>query len=516
MSTPTFNGDPGPARGGQDPPLLEAYGISKSFGGIHALRSVDLTCHAGQVQALVGENGAGKSTLTAVLAGVHQPDEGEIRMQGEMVRFASPRDALARGIAVVYQEFTLLPHLSVAENIFLGHEPARGSVVRHRELRERAGALLEQLGMGRLPLTAPVRRLSVAQQQVVEIAKALSHNARLLIMDEPSAVLAGAEFEHLADLIKRLAGRGVSIVYISHRLDEVEAVADQVTVLRDGKVVVSAPAGQLRRDDIVRSMVGRTLDEAFPVRRAEVGEPVLEVERLLLPGTEPDGINLTVRAGEVVGVGGLVGSGRSRLARALVGLERAPGTVKIRGRPFRHRSVRAAAGRGLVLIPEDRKGAGLVLDLPIAANVSLPVLGRVSSGSVLSRQAETSLAQDTIRTLGIRASSPDQRVRQLSGGNQQKVVLGKWLAADPAVLLLDEPLRGVDVGAKEEIYGIIRDLADQGSAILVISSELPELLGLSDRILVMRDGRVAGELSREQASEEAVMALAIGEEVTAA
>jgi ABC-type sugar transport system ATPase subunit len=488
MSTPTFNGDPGPARGGQDPPLLEAYRINKSFGGIHALRSVDLTCHAGQVQALVGENGAGKSTLTAVLAGVHQPEEGEIRMNGEEVRFTSPRDALARGIAVVYQEFTLLPHLSVAENIFLGHEPARGSVVRHRELRERAAALLDQLGMGRLPLTAPVRRLSVAQQQVVEIAKALAHNARLLIMDEPSAVLAGAEFEHLADLIKRLASRGVSIIYISHRLDEVEAVADQVTVLRDGQVVVSAPAGQLSRDDIVRSMVGRTLDEAFPVRRAD----------------------------EVVGVGGLVGSGRSRLARALVGLERAPGTVKIRGRPFRHRSVRAAAGRGLVLIPEDRKGAGLVLDLPIAANVSLPVLGRVSNSSVLSRQAETSLAQDTIRTLGIRASGPDQRVRQLSGGNQQKVVLGKWLAADPAVLLLDEPLRGVDVGAKEEIYGIIRDLADQGSAILVISSELPELLGLSDRILVMRDGRVAGELSREQASEEAVMALAIGEEVTAA
>src|SRR5215211_5353701 len=510
MSTPTFNGDPGPARGGQDPPLLEAYRINKSFGGIHALRSVDLTCHAGQVQALVGENGAGKSTLTAVLAGVHQPEEGEIRMNGEEVRFTSPRDALARGIAVVYQEFTLLPHLSVAENIFLGHEPARGSVVRHRELRERAAALLDQLGMGRLPLTAPVRRLSVAQQQVVEIAKALAHNARLLIMDEPSAVLAGAEFEHLADLIKRLASRGVSIIYISHRLDEVEAVADQVTVLRDGQVVVSAPAGRLSRDDIVRSMVGRTLDEAFPVRRAEVGEPVLEVERLLLPGTEPDGINLTVRAGEVVGAGG------SRLARALVGLERAPGTVKIRGRPFRHRSVRAAAGRGLGLIPEDRKGAGLVLDLPIAANVSLPVLGRVSNSSVLSRQAETSLAQDTIRTLGIRASGPDQRVRQLSGGNQQKVVLGKWLAADPAVLLLDEPLRGVDVGAKEEIYGIIRDLADQGSAILVISSELPELLGLSDRILVMRDGRVAGELSREQASEEAVMALAIGEEVTAA
>lgn len=493
-------------------PLLVARGISKAFPGVQALEDVDLVCRRGRIQALLGENGAGKSTLTAVLTGVIQPDEGDILLEGRPVAFSQPREALRCGVAAVHQEFTLLPHRTVAENVFLGHEPSRRGLVRRNELTERAAELLRGLGIKDPPVNTPVRRLSVAQQQVVEIAKALAHDAKVLFMDEPSAVLAGAELERLFEIISGLADRGVSIVYISHRLAEVDQIADEVVVLRDGRLVAAGPKYDFPRAEIVRRMVGRSLEETFPQRTSPLGEPLLEVKNLLLPGTEPDGLNLHVRAGEIVGVAGMVGSGRSRLGRALVGLG-APssGSVEIRGEQVSPLTLRKAMSHGVVYIPEDRKTSGLVLDLSVAANVSLPVLSELTRFGVLSRRLETTLAHDTIDRLGIRVSGPLQPTRQLSGGNQQKVVLGKWLAAEPQVLILDEPLRGVDVGAKAEIYAIIRDLAEAGAGILFISSELPEILGLSDRIVVMSEGRIVGELDRDDATEERILELAIGE-----
>jgi ABC-type sugar transport system ATPase subunit len=500
---------------GGDGRLLEARGLTKSFPGVTALAGVDFSCAAGRVHALVGENGAGKSTLAKIVAGYYRPDAGRLLFAGKETSFSSPRDALEAGIAMVYQELTLLPHMSVTDNVWLGHEPARRGVLNEGEMRGRAGRLLSELGMTDIPLGAPARRLSVARQQVVEIAKALAYDARLLLMDEPSAVLAGHELERLYEVIARLVDRGVGIVYISHRLAEIEAVADEVTVMRDGEVMWSGPTEETSRADMVRHMVGRSLDEGFPGRAGELGAVVLEVQGLLLPGTEPDGINLEVRAGEVLGVAGMVGSGRSRLARAIIGVEPAGrGSIRVRGRELGRRTPRNAARKGVVLAPEDRKGMGLVLDFSVAQNLSLPNLEAVSRRGAISEDKERSLAQESMRKLTIRASAPEQVARQLSGGNQQKVVIGKWLAKDPPVLILDEPLRGVDVGAKAEIHRLVRELAEGGAAILLISSELPEILGLSDRIVVMRDGRLAGELDASEASEEKVLSLAV-QEVTA-
>ena len=498
--------------GSPDRPLVRAEGIVKTFPGVKALNGVDFECHAGRVHAVVGENGAGKSTLAKIIAGFHEPDVGRLFVEGDEVRFCSPRDALDAGIAMVYQEFTLLPHLSVTENIWIGHEPASRGVLKDAEMSERARELLDELGMADLPLSAPARRLSVAQQQIVEIAKALAYDARLLLMDEPSAVLGGSELERLYEVIQRLVDRGVGIVYVSHRLAEIEALADDVTVMRDGCVMWAGPAKETSRAEMVRQMVGRSLDETFPERTGKIGNVVLEVERLLLPGTEPDGISFSVRAGEILGIAGMVGSGRSRVARALVGVEHASGgSIRIKDKELSRTTPRLAAENGLVLLPEDRKGMGLILDFTVSQNVSLANLDEVSSNGVISRDQEDSLAKESIENLSIRTSGPRQRARQLSGGNQQKVVLGKWLATDPSVFVLDEPLRGVDVGAKAEIYRLIRDLADQGAGIVLISSELLEILGLCDRILVMRDGRVAGELDASDATEERILSMAVQE-----
>lgn len=501
-------------RGGDgSPPLLEARGISKAYPGVRALDGVDLVLWAGRVHALVGENGAGKSTLVGILGGVHLPDEGEILLHGQLVTFDSPNAALAAGIAVVYQELSLLPHLTVAENILLGHEPNRHGIISTRPLRARAAELLTSLGMEQLSVDTLVRQLSIAQRQVVEVAKALAHDVQILVMDEPSAVLAGAELERLFELLDSLRNRGVSIVYISHRLSELDRIGDAVTVLRDGQRVLSAPAQGLTRAQLVESMVGRPVDETFGERESKPGDIALEVDGLLLPGTEPDGLSLHVRRGEIVGVAGLMGSGRSRLARALIGLEpTAGGDIRVAGQRLHGRGPREAARAGLVLVPEDRKQLGLMLDFTLRANVSLPVLGRVSRVGVLQRRLEQRLALRTIDALGIRTSGPDQTTRHLSGGNQQKTVIGKWLATEPSVLVLDEPLRGVDVGAKTEIYSLIQQLAEEGAAILLISSELPEILGLSDRILVMHEGRIAGSLDADAATEAAILALAIGED----
>ncbi|HZU18221.1 MAG TPA: sugar ABC transporter ATP-binding protein [Candidatus Dormibacteraeota bacterium] len=493
------------------PAVLEVQDLHKSFGPVHALRGVDLVCRRGVVHALVGENGAGKSTLVGVLTGVHQPDRGQLLVEGRPRRFASPREALQAGVAAVYQEFTVLPHLTVTDNVLLGREPARWGVIDRRRARERVEVVLRELGAQDIDPRRPARALSVAQRQLVEIARALTLEARVLIMDEPSAVLAGRELARLFQVVRRLADRGVSVVYVSHRLEEIGTVADEITILRDGAVVSSGPMAAYRREDIVRQMVGRPLRTAAGTPAQDRGEVVLSARGLRLVPDDPRGIDLDLHRGEVVGVAGLMGSGRTRLARALIGLVQAPGRVEVKGRVLPRSGVRAAARQGVVLIPEDRKLQGLALDLSVEANLSLPVLDRISRLGVISRVAQRGLVQELVRRLDVRLASPRQPVRSLSGGNQQKVLLGKWLATAPTVLLLDEPFRGVDVGAKAEIFAVLEELSRAGMATLLISSDLPELIALSHRILVMRDGRLAGELTRAEASEEAIMTLAVGQ-----
>lgn len=488
-----------------------ARGIHKSFPGVHALRGVDLTCRAGAVHALVGENGAGKSTLMSVITGVRQPDAGELRWEGESLRLRGPKDALERGIAAVYQELTVLPYLSVADNVLLGQELTRHGALDRRATRRRVTELLDRLGLGDVRPEARAGNLSVAQRQLVEIARALARDARLLLLDEPTAVLADREIEQLFTVIRDLARSGVAIVYISHRLQELASVADEITVLRDGANISHESAATYETAHLVRDMVGREVGPLLLDSHEPGQAVVLSVRNLQLPGTEPEGVSLDVRAGEVVGLAGLVGSGRSRFLRTLVGL--APshgGQVRILDRTIRRLAIRSAARAGMVYLPEERKSHGLVLDLTLAANITLPVLRLVSRAGVLSPAKERATAGAAVQQLGIRASGLRQRVRDLSGGNQQKTVLAKWLQTRPQVLLLDEPTRGVDVGGKSEIHRLIRDLASEGLATVVVSSELPELLGLCHRVLVFRRGEVVGELRREHATEEAVVGLAMG------
>jgi ABC-type sugar transport system ATPase subunit len=511
-----LTGETAPASSsGQDQrPLLQARAITKSFPGVQALRGVDLTCLTGSVHALVGENGAGKSTLVSILTGTQQPDTGEMEWRGRRFAPRSPADSLNAGIAAVYQELTVLPQLSVTDNILLGQEVTRRAGMLNRKAgRERVRQILAELGVTGINPAAEAGTLSVAQQQLVEIARALTRNAQLLILDEPSAVLAGRELDNLFGVVKGLTAKGVSVVYISHRLSEISELADRVTVLRDGTMVSTGPASDYDTSRIIRDMVGRDVS-LVPRRSSKPQERIiLHVRNLQLPGTEPDGVSLDVRAGEVVGLGGLIGSGRSRVLRTLAGL--APsrgGTVTVNDQPLRRLSLRATARRGIALVPEDRKTEGLVLDLPTAANISLPLLRKISRLGLLSRKAEHDIAAESISRLRIKTSHPWQVTRELSGGTQQKVVLARWLQTKPSVLLLDEPTRGIDVGAKAEIYEIIHELSESGIAILLVSSDLPELIALADRILVLRDGRVADELSRAQATEEAVISIALGHE----
>jgi len=499
-------------------PLLRMDGISKHFPGVQALKSVSLEVYPGECLALVGENGAGKSTLMKILSGVYAPDEGQIVLDGQPVTLTTPHQAQQLGISIIYQEFNLFPNLTIEENVFIGREPNSKGVVRWTSLRQATQALLDRLGVNLDP-GATVRDLSVAQQQMVEIAKALSYNARIVIMDEPTSALTDTEVAALMEIVRGLKAEGLGVIFISHRLEEVFAMCDRITVLRDGQNVGELDAATSTPAQAVNLMVGRNLADLFQ-KEGSAAEPrvVLEVRGLSRTGTKRDAaaivlhdVNLQVHAGEIVGLAGLVGSGRTELARAIFGADRFDsGEVMIDGQPVAIHTPQDAIRAGIGMVPEDRKLQALVLQLAVRENVSLPSLGRLSSFGVVRRPEERRLARTFVDTLQIRTPSLEQRVVNLSGGNQQKVVIAKWLALQPKILLVDEPTRGVDVGAKAEVHQLLNQLAQRGVAILMISSELPEILGMSDRVLVMRAGTIAGELSRGAATQERIMALATG------
>jgi ribose transport system ATP-binding protein len=500
--------------------VLEMRGIRKTFPGVVALDGVDLTLEAGDVHMLLGENGAGKSTLMKILSGAYRKDAGEIRLNGRPVDVASPRDARDLGIRVIYQELNLVPHLSVAENIFLGELPTRwGGIVDWQALGARTSALLRDLGMTLDPREL-VGRLGLAQRQMVEIAKALSpgsatasagksSDAAILVMDEPTSALTSREVDQLFALIERLTARGVSIVYITHRMDEVFRIGRRITVMRDGRHVTTRTTDQVSVPELVRLMANRDLSEHFPKVRVARGAELLRVEQLSAGGVLTD-INLSLHAGEVLGISGLLGAGRTELARVIAGADRFDrGRLLVDGREARFRHPADAIARGIGLLPEDRKAQGLVPGLTVARNIALPHGRRLAPFGVLSRRGEAEMAAPISDELRIKATAT-QAVRLLSGGNQQKVVLGKWLAGAGRVFIFDEPTRGVDVGAKVEIYNLMNRLTARGAGIIMISSELPELLGMSDRILVMHRGRIHAELAAADATEERVLSAALG------
>ncbi len=491
--------------------LLQARGIGKSFPGVRALHSVDLHVDRGEVLALIGENGAGKSTLMKILAGIQLPNEGEISVDGTPVRIDSPRRATELGIALIHQELNLCDNLSVAANIFLGREAHRRGIMDLPAIERGAREALEQIGLDVDPST-PLATLSIAQQQMVEIAKALSTRARIIVMDEPTSSLTNEEATALFSVIGELRQRGVSIIYISHRLGEISALADRVCVLRDGE-----NAGQLLRDEIDRErmvalMVGRDVDQFYARTVHAPGEVALKVDHLIVPAWPQHALSFSIRYGEIVGIAGLVGAGRTELLQVLFGIEPAlAGTMNVGSQRLSPRTPRDAIRAGLSLLPEDRKLQGLVTEMSIRHNIGLPGLRiHARSGAFIDLTREASDSERAVKQLSIRTPDIDQQTRHLSGGNQQKVVLGKWLALSPNVLLLDEPTRGVDVGAKEEIYRLMEQLAGEGVAILFVSSEMEEILGMADRALVMHEGRITGQLQRDQLSEESIMHLATG------
>ncbi len=485
-------------------------GIHKRFPGVHALKGVDLVLHPGECLALLGENGAGKSTLIKMLGGAHLPDEGSISLKGRPIQIMDPQDALAAGIAVIYQEFNLVPWLSARENIFLGQEPSRLCILPARRERQRAIELFKQLGVDIKPETL-CRDLTVAEQQIVEIAKALATDARILVMDEPSAALSPREVEGLFKVIEGLKERGIGIIYISHRLDEIFTVADRVTVLRDGEHVGTRSISDLTREDMIELMVGRSIDQEFPKVAAEIGDVRIACSGMNR-GQKVQDVSLEVRRGEILGLTGLVGSGRTETARLLFGADKPEsGTITLNGNELRIRNPRDAIAAGICLLTEDRKAQGLVLGQTILENFGLPNLKSFSRCSWIDRGRERSSMLEHGERLQVKMTGPGQVVATLSGGNQQKVVLAKWLERNAEVLLFDEPTRGIDVGAKYEIYQLMNRLAAQGKAILMISSELPEVLGMSDRVVVMHEGRIKGEITDvSNATQQDIMKLAVG------
>ena len=496
--------------------LLEVTGIGKSFPGVRALNGVDFSVSAGEVVALLGENGAGKSTLMKILAGVQPPDEGEIQVGGETVSIRSVQEGLEMGIALIHQELNLATNLTVGANIFLGREPRTAGVIDEKAIAENAAVFLERVGLDVAPDTL-VEDLTIGKQQLVEIAKALSTHAKILIMDEPTSSLSQGETERLFEVVKELRNDGVAIVYISHRLGEVEELADRVVVLRDGENAGDLSRKEINHDAMVSLMVGRDLSQFYNHEPQKPGEVVLSVSGMRTPAHSHEEISLELRAGEIVGLAGLVGAGRTELLETLFGIAPAvSGDISVGGETVAVTGPRVAIAHGMALVPEDRKQQGLVIEMAVADNLSLASLERDQKRGRLNFEAEKSITEEMTEKMRIKTPSSRQVVRYLSGGNQQKVVLGKWLAMKPRVLLLDEPTRGIDIGAKQEIYALMEELAEEGVAILFVSSEMEEILGMSDRALVMHEGRLSGVLSREELSDEAVMQLATGRSEAAA
>ncbi|MFG3423145.1 sugar ABC transporter ATP-binding protein [Micromonospora sp. NPDC049460] len=490
--------------------VLRLTDVVKTFPGVRALDGVQLEVRAGEVHCLLGQNGAGKSTLIKVLAGVHRPDSGQVEWRGQPVGFANPQAAMRAGIATIYQELDLVEDLSVAENAFLGHEPRRLGFVQRGHMARRTRQILGRLGHAEIPPNRMVRSLPAAAKQVVSMARALSHEARLIIMDEPSAVLAHDEVGNLFRIIRELTAQGIAVIYISHRLEEIREIGDRVTVLKDGRTTAAnLSARETPTRDLVSRMTGRTIEYVFPDRPAEAaaGEGLLRVDGLTRAGEFAD-VSLSVRAGEIVGIAGLVGSGRSELLETIYGARRADaGTVTMAGKALRPGSVGAAVRAGLGMAPEERKSQALLLGEPIYRNVTLATFGRYARGGFTDTGKERAEADRIAESLDLRPRDVRRPVRTLSGGNQQKVVVGRWLLGDTKLLLLDEPTRGVDVGARAELYQVVRALAARGVGVLLVSSEVPEVLGLADRVLVMREGRVVREAPAAELDENTVLDL---------
>ncbi|MEQ8676797.1 MAG: sugar ABC transporter ATP-binding protein [Aggregatilineales bacterium] len=485
--------------------LLTASNITKQFPGTLALDNVQLDLQAGEIHAVIGENGAGKSTLMKILAGVISADSGQIHLNGEPINPTTPGEALALGIATVHQELSLIPTLTVAENIFPGRLPTnRFGMVRYGELFKRAQSILSKLNVAVDP-RASVEKLSIANQQLVEIAKAISSDCKILILDEPTSALTDHEADQLLAFLKRLAQDGVSIVYISHKLKEIFMTANRVTILRDGKFVGTHQVSEIKPDDVIRMMVGRELGNIYPDKGKETGVTLLEVQDLRLPETRVSN-SFHLLEGEILGFAGLIGSGRSELAHALFGAApKLSGTIRLHGQEVHIHSPKQAIKLGIGYLTEDRKQAGLFLEMSLKQNVSATVLNKVSQAGFVKPERERQLAREYVQRLSVSTSSIEQEVRRLSGGNQQKILLSKWLAIQPRILIVDEPTRGIDVGAKKEIHHLLRSLCEKGVGVIIISSELPEILGMCDRVLVMHEGAIIAEYSGREATEENII-----------
>ncbi len=490
---------------------LEMKNISKAFGGVQALNGVTLQVKAGEIHALIGENGAGKSTLMKILSGAYHCDAGEIILDGKKVSINTPHQAIELGIAVIYQEFMLAHDLTVAENIFIDRLTSGKKIINWGELKKRASEQLESLGFNDIAPMSLVSELSVAKQQVVEICKCLTRNSRILVLDEPTAVLTDAEIKKLFALLKKLRGEGVSIIYISHRLDEIMDMADRVTILKDGTLVETLEMKDVScKYDLIKKMVGRELTQMYPPRNAKIGDVVLEVKNLKV-GNIVDDVSFTVRAGEVVGFNGLVGAGRTEIMRAIFGADKIDsGEVYFMGKKVRFKNPKQSIKNGLGLLSEDRKKQGLLLSESIRVNSTITIIDKITHGGILRHKYEKQFTQDLLKKLSTKYGSVDDQANSLSGGNQQKVAISKWIAADCKCIIFDEPTRGVDVGAKVEIYRIINSMVEAGKAVIVISSEMLEIIGLCDRAIVMRNGKISGILSKNELSEENLIKLSMG------
>lgn len=493
--------------------MIEMTGITKSFSGNKVLKDVQFSLKKGEIHALMGENGAGKSTMMKILTGIYERDAGEVTVRGESVHYKNPKESEHAGIAVIHQELNILPYLSIAENLFLGKEKTFGKsgILKTKEMNQKASEILKRLDMHD-DVRTEAGNLSVGKQQIIEIAKAISSNAEVIIMDEPTAALTDREIESLFETIRKLQETGVSFVYISHRMEEIFSLCDRITILRDGEYVGTKVIKETNFDEIVQMMVGRALGERFPERNADIGEVKLAAKGLARDGIFED-VSFEVRKGEVVAFAGLMGAGRTEVVQALFGYRKlTAGDIMLDGKAITIHNPLQAKKLGFGYVTEDRKTEGLIVDFSVQDNLSLTNFDKVASNGIVKSQAENNLYHSMVERLGIRLSGPTQAAKSLSGGNQQKVVIAKWLGIEPEVLILDEPTRGVDVGAKKEIYSIINELAERGVAIIMVSSELPEVIGMADRVLVMHEGRLTGEVTKDDMTQERIMHFATGGE----